>query len=62
MQGNVKASVEIASTEGTEETWRLSARVGNRMNCQLRMEGGKLVAGPVMSTRNGMLCDVIIIL
>ena len=29
----------------------MMAKVGNRMNCQLRLEEGKLKAGLVMSTR-----------
>ena len=47
----MRASLEIVVSEGSEPSWRLSAKVGNRMNCQLRLEEGKLRAGPVMSTR-----------
>ena len=50
-QGEARASLEIEGVEGREDSWRLSAKVGNRMNCQLRLEEGKLKAGPVMSTR-----------
>ena len=50
-QGEVRASLEIEGVEGSQGSWRLSAKVGNRMNCQLRLEEGKLKAGPVMSTR-----------
>merc|ERR1719278_2110371 len=48
-EGEVRASLEIVVSEGP--SWRLSAKVGNRMNCQLRLEEGRLRAGPVMSTR-----------
>ena len=53
LQGNCKASVEILVDEadGEGRSWRLMAKVGNRMNCQLRLSEGKLSAGPVMSTR-----------
>ena len=47
----MRASLEIVVSEGSEASWRLSAKVGNRMNCQLREEGGRLKAGPVISTR-----------
>ena len=53
LQGNCKASVEIVveEVEGEASSWRLMARVGNRMNCQLRLREGRLSAGPVVSTR-----------
>ena len=53
LQGNCKASVEIVVEEvdGEACSWRLMARVGNRMNCQLRLTEGRLSAGPVISTR-----------
>ena len=53
MQGNCKASLEIVvdEVEGEECGWRLMARVGNRMNCQVRQVEGRLSAGPVISTR-----------
>ena len=50
-QGSVTATLEIAAGQGAEGGWRVSAKVGNRMNCQLREEGGRLKAGPVISTR-----------
>ena len=41
----------VADEVGGEESWRVMAKVGNRMNCHLRLVEGKLKAGPVMSTR-----------
>ena len=44
--------MEILPDEvGGEDCWRMMTKVGNRMNCQLRLEEGKLKAGLVMSTR-----------
>jgi len=37
--------------EGGSGEYRVSAKVANTMSCQVRQEGGKMVAGPVMSTQ-----------